>query len=170
MHGQFSPSDSRSQEYLANKYQNSRGLKAVPAFGLPLRFLVVLISLFTCRNAGLSAWQRIRIIERPLLILQIECLNRFLLWSCRVFIGFHTCTIPLVSLKASVLFSFHNHQRFGGRADRLYPVPPAPFWLGTSCGMLAYARRAQTLLLLCGLKQALYLLTYSDYPRIGGKE
>ena len=99
----------------------------MPAFGLPLRFLVVLISSFTFRNAELSAWQGIRIIERPLLIFQIERLNRFLPYLCCVFIGFHSCTIPLVSPKASVLFPFYDHPRLSVRADRLYRVPPLPF-------------------------------------------
>jgi hypothetical protein len=76
----------------------------VPAFCLPLRFLVVLIPSFTLRNAGLSAWQGIRIFEKPFLIFQIERLNRLLPCLCCVFIGFHSCTIPLVSSKASVLF------------------------------------------------------------------
>jgi hypothetical protein len=127
LHGQFSPSDLRSQEYLANECQNSRRLKAVPAFGLPLRFLVVLISSFTFPNAELSAWLRIRIIERPFSIFQIERLNRFLPCLCCVFIGFHSCTIPVLSPKASVLLSFHDHPRFSVRAGRLYRVPPAAF-------------------------------------------
>jgi len=104
LHQHFSPSDLRSQHYSANECQNSRRLKGVPAFRLPLRFLVALIPSFTLRNAGLSACQGIRIFEKPFLIFQIERLNRLLLCLCCVFIGFHSCTIPLVSSKASVLF------------------------------------------------------------------